>query len=149
FRGDDYFQLVPYAPEFTITPQLMSLVEAIAALRERIQGATVEVPWVPALQKDARARNAHSSTAIEGNPLTLEQVRAVEAGGDLPSCTTASKPFIRSLTATDERDAPSGCGSSIAVDSIRTISSRSMSTTGRIGPGITRRFRTSGPTERT
>jgi Fic family protein len=55
-------------------------VEQVAALRERIQGAAVQVAWIPALQKDTRARNAHSSTAIEGNPLTLEQVRAVEAG---------------------------------------------------------------------
>ena len=69
-----------YAPQFTITPALLSRVETIAALRERIQGAAVQVAWIPALQKDSRARNAHSSTAIEGNPLTLEQVRAVEAG---------------------------------------------------------------------
>ena len=40
------------------------------------RAAAVQVPWIPALQKDTRARNAHSSTAIEGNPLTLEQVRA-------------------------------------------------------------------------
>ena len=69
-----------YAPRFTITPALLGRVEAIAAVRERIQGAAVQVAWIPALQKDTRARNAHSSTAIEGNPLTLEQVRAVEAG---------------------------------------------------------------------
>ena len=72
-----------YQPEFTITPALLSRVESIAAVRERILGAAVEVPWVPALQKDSRARNAHSSTAIEGNPLTLEQVRAVEEGREL------------------------------------------------------------------
>jgi Fic family protein len=29
------------------------------------------------LQKDTRARNTHASTAIEGNPLTLEQVRGL------------------------------------------------------------------------
>ena len=68
-----------FAPTFTITPALLSRVEAIAGLRERIQSAAIQVAWVPALQKDTRARNAHSSTAIEGNPLTLEQVRAVEA----------------------------------------------------------------------
>jgi Fic family protein len=68
-----------YQPKFTISPALLSRVEAIAALREQIQSATVQVAWIPALQKDSRARNAHSSTAIEGNPLTLEQVRAVEA----------------------------------------------------------------------
>ncbi len=73
-----------YQPRFTITAALLARVEAIAALRERIQGAAVQVAWIPALQKDTRARNAHSSTAIEGNPLTLEQVRAVEAGEALP-----------------------------------------------------------------
>jgi Fic family protein len=69
-----------YRPRFEIRPALLARVEAVAALRERIQGAAVQVAWIPALQKDTRARNAHSSTAIEGNPLTLEQVRAVEAG---------------------------------------------------------------------
>src|SRR3972149_10489085 len=73
-----------YQPRFTITPALLARVEAIAALRERIQGAAVQVAGIPAVQKDPRARNAHSSTAIEGNPLTLEQVRAVEAGEALP-----------------------------------------------------------------
>ena len=69
-----------YEPQFTIRPVLLSQVEAIAALRERILGAAVELSWVPALQKDTRTRNVHASTAIEGNPLTLEQVRAVEEG---------------------------------------------------------------------
>jgi Fic family protein len=72
-----------YQPKFTITPRLLTLVQDISALRERIAGATIEVPWIPALQKDTRARNTHSSTAIEGNPLTLEQVRAVEEGRTL------------------------------------------------------------------
>jgi len=71
---------VSYVPQFTIVPRLLSLVEAIAALRERIQGAAVELSWIPALQKDTRTRNVHASTAIEGNPLTLEQVRALEEG---------------------------------------------------------------------
>lgn len=59
------------------------MVESIAALRERIAGATVELSWVPAMQKDARTRNVHASTAIEGNPLTLEQVLALEEGREL------------------------------------------------------------------
>jgi len=74
---------VSYQPQFTITPALLARVEQIAALRERILAATVQVPWIPVLQKDTRTRNTHSSTAIEGNPLTLEQVRAVEEGREL------------------------------------------------------------------
>jgi Fic family protein len=88
-----------YAPHFTITPALLARVEAIAALRERIQGAAVQVAWIPALQKDTRARNAHSSTAIEGNPLTLEQVRAVEAGEALSVPTRARREVVNYFAA--------------------------------------------------
>lgn len=80
-----------YQPIFTVTPALLTRVERIAALRERILAATVQVPWIPALQKDTRSRNTHSSTAIEGNPLTLEQVRAVEEGRDVPAVPARAK----------------------------------------------------------
>lgn len=72
-----------YVPQFTITPALLAEVEQVAALRERIQSAVVDLAWVPALQKDTRTRNVHASTAIEGNPLTLDQVRALEEGREL------------------------------------------------------------------
>ena len=80
-----------YQPQFTITPGLLARVENIAALREKILAATVHVPWIPALQKDTRLRNAHSSTAIEGNPLTIEQVRAVEEGRELSGVADRAK----------------------------------------------------------
>lgn len=81
---------MPFQPLFHISPLLLSEVEQVAALRERILAAAVQVPWIPALQKDTRVRNAHSSTAIEGNPLTLEQVRAIEEGREIPA--TAQRP---------------------------------------------------------
>lgn len=74
-----------YQPRFTITAHLLAITEEIAAFREKILAATVQVPWIPTLQKDARVRNTHSSTAIEGNPLTLEQVRQLEEGQPLPT----------------------------------------------------------------
>ena len=80
-----------YEPQFTISRRLLALVEQIAALRERIQGAAVELSWIPALQKDTRTRNGHASTAIEGNPLTLEQVRALEEGRELVAVETRPK----------------------------------------------------------
>src|ERR1700689_5374806 len=80
-----------YQPQFTIPPSLLAQVESIAALRESIQAAPGQVAWIPALQKDTRTRNTHSSTAIEGNPLTLEQVRAVEEGREIPAVTTRAK----------------------------------------------------------
>jgi Fic family protein len=81
---------VPYEPRFTIRPQLLALVEQVAVLRERIQGAAIELSWIPALQQDTRARNGHASTAIEGNPLTLEQVRLLEEGHELSA--VAARP---------------------------------------------------------
>ncbi|MFA7399653.1 MAG: Fic family protein [Sideroxydans sp.] len=80
-----------YAPQFTISSSLLVEVEQIAALRERIQNAVVDLAWIPALQKDTRTRNVHASTAIEGNPLTLEQVRALEEGRELSSSSARSK----------------------------------------------------------
>ena len=83
-----------YQPQFTIRHGLVTELENIAALREKILGDTIQVPWIPALQKDTRLRNAHSSTAIEGNPLTLEQVRALEEGRELPDATRRSKQEV-------------------------------------------------------
>ena len=74
-----------YKPVFTITPHLLALTEEIAVLRERILSASVRVAWIPQMQRDARVRTAHSSTAIEGNPLTLDEVRALEEGRELPA----------------------------------------------------------------
>src|SRR6267142_4549246 len=88
-----------YVPHFTITPALLAQVEVIAAVRERIQGAAVQVPWIPALQKDTRARNTHSSTAIEGNPLTLEEVRALEEGAAISAPVRARREVLNYFAA--------------------------------------------------
>ncbi|MEM9481166.1 MAG: Fic family protein [Verrucomicrobiota bacterium] len=80
-----------YEPQFSISPLLLSHVEEITSLRERIQRASIDLSWVPALQKDTRNRNVHASTSIEGNPLTLEQVRALEEGRELAASTPRSE----------------------------------------------------------
>ena len=85
---------MPYRPKFEVTPHLLRMIEEISVFREKIMASAVQVSWIPALQKDARARNAHSSTAIEGNPLTLEQVRLLEQGQPLTSQTDRSKREI-------------------------------------------------------
>ena len=65
-----------FQPKFHITPRLVRDLEVIAGLRAAVEGAAIQVTWVPQLQKDSRQRGAHASTAIEGNPLTPEQVEA-------------------------------------------------------------------------
>ncbi|OGR81990.1 MAG: hypothetical protein A3J74_01870 [Elusimicrobia bacterium RIFCSPHIGHO2_02_FULL_57_9] len=75
---------MPYQPSFQTTPHLLKVLEEIAGLSARIKDAAVGVSWIPSLQKDAAARQAHGSTAIEGNPLTLEEVKVLAEGGSLP-----------------------------------------------------------------
>lgn len=65
--------------------------EEIEALRERIWAATMQVPWIPTLRQEAHVRNAHSFTAIEGNPLSLNEVRGLEEGKTLPKASPRAR----------------------------------------------------------
>ena len=80
-----------FQPAFKVSPRLLRELESIAGLRTRIASATIQVSWIPQLQKDSRQRGAHASTAIEGNPLTLPEVQALEAGGELPAHSERSR----------------------------------------------------------
>jgi len=69
-----------YIPEYRITPYLLNLIDEASRLRGSIEEAAVEVVFLPALQKEAKARATQSSTSIEGNPLSLNQVKALARG---------------------------------------------------------------------
>jgi len=83
-----------YEPHFSISPNLLGMIERIAELRSHIQRAAVDVAWIPGLQKDMWTRSAHASTAIEGNPLTLAEVRALTDG---PPATSAAPRSSREV----------------------------------------------------
>lgn len=85
---------MPYSPQFHITPHLIKIIEEISVCRQKILSATVQVPWIPLLQREARTRTTHSSTAIEGNPLTLEEVQALEEGRPVPEAGGRSRREI-------------------------------------------------------
>ena len=68
------------SPRFQISPELLRLLTQATELKAWIAQAVVDVPWLPALQGDTAARLAHSSTAIEGNPLRLPDVQALARG---------------------------------------------------------------------
>lgn len=69
-----------YRPRFQISADLLRLLTQAAELKAWISQAVIDVPWLPALQRDTAARLAHSSTAIEGNPLALPEVEALARG---------------------------------------------------------------------
>lgn len=73
-----------FNPQFHLTPHVVKVLEEIASLKTRIEDSSIRVFWVPVLSKDAKVREAQASTAIEGNPLTLEEVRILADGKTLP-----------------------------------------------------------------
>jgi Fic family protein len=99
-----------FQPTFTITPTLLGRVEAIASLRERVFNAAVQVSWIPSLRKDSRIRNAHSSTAIEGNRLSLEQVQAIESGAVLDITARSEREILNYFAALKHIENIAGSG---------------------------------------
>ena len=69
--------------KYRITPYLMKLLEGIAGATVLIKGARLQASLKIPLERDAFARSVHSSTWIEGNLLSLAQVRAVSDGQDI------------------------------------------------------------------
>lgn len=83
-----------YEPVFAVSARLLALVEEVAALRQQVTSAAVQVAWIPRLQQEARVSNTHSSTAIEGNPLTQAQVRALAEGREVPAIADRSRQEV-------------------------------------------------------
>jgi Fic family protein len=107
---------MPYTPIFQTTPHLLKVLEEISALNERIKTAAIGVSWTPSLQKDAAARQVHGSTAIEGNPLTLAEVKILAEGGALPHAKPRAIQEVLNYFAAlrfIEKHAEAKCGSAI------------------------------------
>ncbi|HBB68313.1 MAG TPA: hypothetical protein DEF68_04870 [Elusimicrobia bacterium] len=73
-----------FNPKFSPTQHLLKVIEQAAELKSKIQGAVIGVSWLPDMQREALARQTHGSTAIEGNPLTLHEVKTLADGGTVP-----------------------------------------------------------------
>jgi len=69
-----------YKPRFQISPLLLRWLTEATELRAWIEHSIVDVAWIPLLQRDTATRLTHSSTSIEGNPLSLPMVEAVARG---------------------------------------------------------------------
>ncbi|MBW6485111.1 MAG: hypothetical protein K0B01_03030 [Syntrophobacterales bacterium] len=69
-----------FKPKFNYTDQMVGFLTRIAVAREVILGAPLIPRWEISLRREAIVRSAHSSTSIEGNSLSLEQVSDLAAG---------------------------------------------------------------------
>jgi Fic family protein len=73
-----------FLPKYTITNPLVNKLENIAQLKAKIESSLVNVSWLPKLVRETITRLVHSSTAIEGNTLTLKEVEILGDGKSLP-----------------------------------------------------------------
>lgn len=72
-----------FEPKYTITNKILTNLNRISAAHNLIVNASLIPRWEAKLRKEALVRSVHFSTHIEGNLLTLPQVRGVLEGEDL------------------------------------------------------------------
>jgi Fic family protein len=69
-----------FQPKFKYTQRIVNNLTKITQAREVILNAKIIPKWEISLRREALIRSAHSSTAIEGNKLTLEEVSQLALG---------------------------------------------------------------------
>lgn len=72
-----------FKPNFNYTNKIVRNLTLIAEARTVILNSPLVPKWEVSLRRDALIRSAHSSTAIEGNPLSLDEVSALASGRDI------------------------------------------------------------------
>ncbi len=93
---------MPFNPKYTITEKILNNLTLIASAREVIEQSHLVPKWEAKLRRDALMRNTHSSTAIEGNKLTLEQVEALAAGKDVAATNKDKQEVLNYLEALEK-----------------------------------------------
>jgi Fic family protein len=91
-----------FNPKYIITEKILKNLTAITAAREVIEQAHLVPKWEAKLRRQALLRNTHSSTAIEGNKLTLEQVEALAEGRDVVATNKDKKEALNYLEALEK-----------------------------------------------
>ena len=72
-----------FQPKFTYTNNIVRLLTRISSAREIILNSPLIPKWEVALRREAIIHSAHSSTSIEGNRLSLEQVSDLAHGREV------------------------------------------------------------------
>jgi len=90
-----------FKTKYTITEKILDNIAQITAGREVIERAKIIPKWEIKLQKEARIHNAHSSTSIEGNKLTLEEVKDLSEGKEVVATQKDKKEVMNYLKTID------------------------------------------------
>ncbi len=73
-----------FKPRFHITPEIASALMQIEAVRRELEGVVIEPKLLISLRETATLVSTHFSTQIEGNRLTLPEVKAALKGAKFP-----------------------------------------------------------------
>lgn len=76
-------EIIEYFPKFERSATLVRHLTKATALMSWINQQAIDVSWIAKCQRESLIRQAHFSTAIEGNPLTLQEVAALAAGKEI------------------------------------------------------------------
>lgn len=90
---------MPFITKYTITDKILNSISQITAGREIIEHSRLIPKWELRLREEARLHNAHSSTSIEGNKLTLEQVKALSEKKEIVASVKDKQEVINYLRA--------------------------------------------------
>ena len=86
-----------FKPKYTITSTILNNLIRTAEAKALIDNAYLIPKWEVALRREALIKNAHASTAIEGNPLSLEQVSELANGRDIMATRKAKAEVLNYL----------------------------------------------------
>ena len=86
-----------FAPNFRYTNRIVNNLVEITSAREIILNSYLVPKWEVSLRRDALIKAAHASTAIEGNPLTLEEVSQLAEGREVMASRKAKQEVLNYL----------------------------------------------------
>jgi len=86
-----------FKPKYLITPNVLNNLIKTAEAKALIDNAYLVPRWEVALRREALIKNAHASTSIEGNPLSLEQVSELAMGRDIMATRKAKAEVLNYL----------------------------------------------------
>ncbi len=86
-----------FAPNFRYTNRIVNNLVEITSAREIILNSYLVPKWEVSLRRDALIKAAHASTAIEGNPLTLDEVSQLAEGREVMASRKAKQEVLNYL----------------------------------------------------
>src|SRR5208337_1021217 len=90
-------EIPPFSPEFRYTHGMVKRLTGITADREIILHAHLVPKWELSVRREQLVRAAHASTAIEGNPLSLEEVSQLAEGREVMAARRAKAEVLNYL----------------------------------------------------